>query len=244
MRRIPVPLVAAYYRPESVDEALSLLAAPNRIPLGGGTVVNADRAASDVEVVDLQALDLRAIVTDSDRVRVGAMATLHGIATDATIPEQLRSIARAEEPSTLRTLATVGGSIASCCGDSLFLAALLVHDTQVQLAGADDQPLQNLLASGVPASALITGISIDPTGHVAQATTGRTPADVPIVGAVGRSTSDGIALALTGIAPTPLLIDPEDPIAGVTPPDDFRGSSAYRLELAKVLSARVVGALK
>ncbi|NIR36170.1 MAG: xanthine dehydrogenase family protein subunit M, partial [Actinobacteria bacterium] len=65
-------MVAAYYRPDSLDEALSLLAEPNRVPLAGGTVVNADREPSEIEVVDLQALGLGGVEHDGDRVRLGA----------------------------------------------------------------------------------------------------------------------------------------------------------------------------
>ena len=55
-----VPLVTAYHRPASLEEALDLLSSPQRVALGGGTTLNADREPSDLEAVDLQALGLDA----------------------------------------------------------------------------------------------------------------------------------------------------------------------------------------
>ena len=217
-----MPLVAAYYRPDSLDEALSLLAEPNRVPLAGGTVVNADREPSEIEVVDLQALGLGGVEHDGDRVRLGATATLADVADAGIVPEWLRDVARAELPSTLRTLATVGGT--------------------VELAGTDDRPLPDVLRDGVPEGALITAVTIDPSGQGAVAATGRTPGDVPIVAAVARRRGDGeIVSALTGVGDVPSLHDPAPQLA---PPADFRGSSEYRLELARVLHDRATGAVR
>ncbi|NOX28433.1 MAG: hypothetical protein GXP35_00040 [Actinobacteria bacterium] len=239
-----MPLVAAYHRPRTLEEALSLLAEPDHTVLAGGTTINADRDASDVEVVDLQALDLDAIVADGARVRIGAMATLGSVAESGLVPEWLQIIARAESPSTLRNLATVGGSVATRSGESLFLAALLVSDAYVEMAGADGQSLSALVEHGVPDEAIITAVSIDASGKGGTALTGRTPADVPIVAAVARTADGRTTLALTGVAATPVLADPNDPTAGLTPPADFRGTAVYRLMLARTLSERAVEAAR
>ena len=238
-----MPRIAAYHRPTDLDEALSLLTETNRVVLAGGTVINADRAPSDLEVVDLQSLGLDGIVTDGARIRVGAMTTLASVMDADLVPAWLRTIARSAEPSTLRTLATVGGAVASESSESVFAAALLVSDARVELAGADDRPLAEILEVGVPAGALITAVTIDPTGTGAQASTARTPADVPIVAAVAREANGQITLALTGVAPHPVLVAPSDPSAGLKPPADFRGSAAYRIELARILGTRAVEAL-
>lgn len=244
-----MPLVAAYYRPKTVEEALALLAGPDRIPLGGGTVINADRERSDIEVVDLQALALDSIELSGPGLQIGAMATFDALSQHAGLPDAIREIARAEQPSTLRTLATVGGLIASADPDSMLLAALLVSDAVVTVlsGGAEaisrDRPLADLLVEGVPDGAIVTSVLIDPSGEMARVATGRTPADVPIVSAVARRDSSGVSLALTGVAPTPVLVDPADPTVELSPTADFRGSSQYRLELAQVLATRVIGAM-
>jgi CO/xanthine dehydrogenase FAD-binding subunit len=51
-----------------------------------------------------------------------------------------------------------------------------------------------------------------------------------------------LLLALTGVAATPILVEPGD-LAHLDPPGDFRGSSRYRRELAGILAKRVVDRL-
>ena len=56
---------------------------------------------------------------------------------------------------------------------------------------------------------------------------------------------DGVTtVALTGVASTPVLIDPGDPTSGLEPLGDFRGSADYRLHLASVLTDRILASLK
>lgn len=249
-----LPLASAYYRPGAVAEAQQLLTGENRVALAGGTIVNADREHGGIEVVDLQALGLATIAAEADRLTLGAMVTLSTLARDERVPEALGAIARAELPSTMRTRATVGGTIAAAAtsagvttmgiADSVLAAGFLAHDGVVHLADGSSLPLAQLFASGLNARTLITAISIDPSGVTATASTGRTPADVPIVAAVARSTGDTVTVALTGVAATPALVDPDDPAAGLEPPSDFRGSADYRRTLAATLTNRAVEATR
>ena len=238
-----MPLVNTYHRPTDLDEALMLLARPHTRVLAGGTVVNADRAPGDLAVVDLQALGLGGVTAEGTKLRVGATTTLDELARSEVVPSALATVARAEAPSTLRTLATVGGVIAGADRDSVLLAALLVYGTQVEIAGGDDVSLDRLLDDGLPPGAIITAISCDIDGAVSSASTGRTPADVPIVAAVARASADGPVLALTGVAERVLLVDAQHPVASIRPQDDFRGSAAYRTRLADVLSTRAIEGL-
>ena len=238
-----MPLVAAYHRPASLAEATELLSAPNRVVLAGGTTVNADREPSEIEVVDLQALGLGGIDDSDGRVRIGATTTLAELMESASIPDIVAQAARSEAPSTLRTLSTIGGTVAAGGADSVLLATLLVHDAVVEMEGADDAGLADVLASGVPSGSIITAVSIDPSGEGATCSTGRTPADVPIVAAVARQTGDGPVVALTGVAGTPVVVGADDPTAGLEPVGDFRGSSDYRLALARTLTARALEVL-
>ena len=239
----------AYHRPRSLEEALDLLRSPQRVALAGGTTLNADRESSDLEAVDLQALGLDSIAAaDDGRVRVGATATLDAVRRCDLLPGSLRDLARAEQPSTLRTLATVGGLVARAPCESVLLAALLAHEGRVDLSGPGDEgpserSLAELLATGLPAGALITAVIVDPAGRTALARTGRTPADVPIVAAYGRRTEGFVSMALTGVADHPVLVDVFDPAAGLDPAGDFRGGRQYRLHLAGTLTARVMSEL-
>ena len=73
-------------------------------------------------------------------------------------------------------------------------------------------------------------------GAARAARTARTPADRAIVAAYARTTGEERRIALTGVAPTPVLVRPGDDLQ---PAGDFRGSGDYRRHLAEVLLARV-----
>jgi len=231
--------IDAYHRPSSVTDAVSLLAEPRHLALAGGTTIRHHGGAAPTEVVDLQALGLDQIRSEQGIVRIGAMVRLHDLVEHEAAPDLIRRTARSEMPSALRTLATVGGTIGAAWPDSVFLAALLVHEASVLFADGRTVALSSMLGDGLAAGELIVEVDIQASGATAVAATGRTPADDPIVAAVARSTDDGIRLALTGIGPTPDLVDPDD-VDRLEPLGDFRGSTAYRRHLAGVLSARVV----
>lgn len=249
-----MPSVLAYYRPTSLDEAVRLLAAPRCWALAGGTVVVADARksrAEGVEVVDLQDLGL-ATIEDAGTiegeaaapVRFGAMVRLADVATDARCPAVLRDAARRELPSALRNQATIGGTVAQGDATSVLVAALLVHDAQVHFHGSATVGLGEYMhhkhVHGGRDPRLIVAVTIESGGSGAIAATGRTPADVPIVAAVARSSASGLRLALTGVASTPIEVDPSAPAVGLHPPADFRGSAQFRSHLADVLSARAL----
>jgi CO/xanthine dehydrogenase FAD-binding subunit len=231
--------INAYHRPTSVAEAVDLLALPNHLALAGGTTIRHDGGAAPTEVVDLQALGLNRIAVDDDVVRIDAMVTLDVIVQNHAVPDLIRMAARAELPSTLRTLATVGGTIGAARADSLLLATLLVHDTAVHFTEGRTVPLESVVSNGLADGDLVVAVDVHGLGRTALAQTGRTPSDDPIVAAVARSTGSGIRLAMCGVGPTPQLVDPDD-LDRLDPPGDFRGSSAYRRHLAQVLSARVL----
>lgn len=230
--------LTGYHRPTSLNETLDLLDG-TRIVLGGGTTIRHDGGGAATEVVDLQRLGLDEISFDDERIDVGAMVTLHSLVDNERAPDLIRHAARGELPSTLRTLATVGGTVVGGGSESVLLAALLVHDSVVRFADDRDIALDAVLGQGVGPTDLILGVEFADGGRTAIAATGRTPADTPIVAAVGRLADDGLRIALTGVASTPVLVDPED-LGRIQPPGDFRGTPSYRKHLAEVLVGRVV----
>lgn len=239
-------VVRGYQRPGSLDEALLLLSWPGTVVLGGGTRLAADPAPGPVQVVDLQALGLGRIEPLSGgRLRIGATATLQRIADSAAVPAVVREAARRERPSTLRAQATLGGCVAAREADSELLAALLVYDAVLSIAGGPARlALAEFLASRPPPGAwIITGLTVQTPGTASAARAGRTPADRPIVAAVARAGADGRRrLALAGVAAAPVLVPGLAAIAGLDPPGDFRGSGEYRRAVAAVLAARVLEA--
>lgn len=225
-----------------MSQALELLERPHAVVLAGGTQLNGSPPEEEVELVDLQALHLDRVEPDEGgSLRIGAMATLQQLVDSGHAPDVVREAARREQPSTLRAQATVGGCIATGHAESELLGALLVHEAAVHLesgTGAESLPLETVLADlPIGAGRVVTGVTIRTTGVAAAARTARTPADRAIVAAFARVTDGGRALALTGVAPTPILVEPG---AALDPPGDFRGSGEYRRALAEVLLHRVV----
>jgi CO/xanthine dehydrogenase FAD-binding subunit len=241
-------LISNYHRPAQLDEALALL---NRedvatVVIAGGTVLTATDLSAATEVVDIQSAVGAHIERQSDRVVYESMARLQDVIDHDATPPLLAELAHREGPNTLRNAATIGGTVAEANPESELLAGLLVHGAIATVTGRDgtaDLLVADLLATpdGLSGS-IITRISVEIGGETASARTGRTPADTPIVAAVGRIVPDGLKIALTGVATTPVLVD-SGSLDELDPPGDFRGSSEYRKELARTLTDRVVAQL-
>lgn len=234
-----------YQRPSTLDEAVGLLGQPGAVVLAGGTVVNSTERPAATLLIDLQALGLDAITGDGPVVRLGAMARLSAVATDQAVPTWLRDIARAELPSSLRTVATIGGTIATAHWESTLVAALLAADANVTLrsaAGAETIPLSSLMTDrSLLTEAVITEVSFDSRWTGVEHRTARTTADRPIVACVAATHPEhGTRTALTGVASTPVVVDA---VEGLDPPGDFRGSPPYRIHLARVLRRRALADL-
>jgi CO/xanthine dehydrogenase FAD-binding subunit len=208
---------SGYYRPQTLEEALSLLARPDTVPLAGGTTL----LAGDVNgaVVDLQELGLSQVKMVGGRLVVGAMARLVEMA--AYLEENgrpgdpaallLAAIGQAG-PNTFRNAATVGGVIGGRPADSELLAALLVLEAELRLQWAGVEPfalsLADYLGAGERPVGLITEIGLAwEEGKGASERVARTPADYPIVAVTGWRPEGGmIRLAATGISARPVQL--------------------------------------
>jgi probable selenate reductase FAD-binding subunit len=235
--------ISAYFRPESIGEALALLDRPGAVLIGGGTKLNGRVAPGPMSVVDLQLAGLDGIERiDTQKLRIGATTTLQQLADADEVPAVLREAARRELPSTLRAQSTLGGTIVSADRESELLVALLVHDAVVSVArpqGTEETKLEDLLKRlPLGAQEVVTSVVIDTAGTASLVRTGRTPADKAIVAAAARVGEDGRRrLALSGVASTPVLVEECDQL---DPPGDFRGSGEYRRALARVLVSRSI----
>lgn len=239
--------IVQYHRPADVAEVVALLSRPevNTVVVAGGTSIPPD-SQTETEVVDIQAAVGSGLELQDGRLVMGAMCRLQDIVDSRLTPPLIQDLARREGPSTFRHAATVGGTVGAADWESGLLAGLLVYEAELTFAttgGTHAMSLEEALAAPyVPGGAVITSVSIVVDGEATFAATGRTPADTPIVAAAARVVSAGFRVALTGVAATPVLVDPND-LASLDPPGDFRGSSRYRKALASTLVGRAIARL-
>lgn len=180
----------------------------------------------------------------------------------------LQQALRRAGPNTLRNAATIGGAVASRLPDSELLAALLVLEASatLYLPGGSEGRLLSLtdyLQAETKPAGLIAKIQIAwQKGRGALERVARTPADYPIVAVVAwQPEGQAPRLAATGIQQRPCRLTEAEAVleAGLTPetieeaggaaqsasqhPGDFRGSAAYRAEMAAVLTRRLLHSL-
>lgn len=262
-----------YYRPTNLEETLHLLTQPDMYPLAGGTQLLAgDDKTAVAGVVDLQALGLNQIKTTNDVLHIGATATLLSVydflgteLATADFTPLLQQTIKQAGPNTYRNAATLGGIVASRVPDSELLAALLVLDAQLSLRTPDTAviSLDNYLnADEAPLGLIIDIFFALAPGAGSSERVARTPADTPIVSITCWQPSGNTPrLAATGIGARPFRLQAAEVILadGVTDtavaaaaqaaqtanthPGDFRGSAAYRGEMAAVLTRRVLATL-
>jgi len=240
-------MITQYHRPLTLDDAIALIARPEAVVLAGGTSINAAPGRAASTAVDLQDLDLAGIDVEGDGVRIGATTRLQDLVDSALIPTVLRDLARREGPSTIRTMATVGGTIGTADPESELLAGLLAFGARVTLARAGsptEHTLDDILSdAGLLNGSIITAVTVPTSGRAVADRVGRTPMDRPIVMAVAYGDGATVRLAMTGVASVPVIVNPEH-IGDLDPPPDFRGTSAYRAGLAEVLANRVLAAVE
>ena len=246
-------MITAYHRPTTLDEALTLLAQPNVIPLGGGTLLAQSKSTS-VEVVDLQSLSLNAVKRQGNNLEIGATVTLQQLLDSQDCPEALKFALRLEAPLNLRNAATVAGTLVSCDGRSTFATVMLALDAKLEQTKShaskvesqtsnlgDFLPLRNLQGS------LITSVTIPLNVKLAFDYVSRTPADKPIVcAALAQWNSGRTRLALGGYGKNPTLAMDGTESEGLETAArnafheaaDEWDSAEYRMDVAATLARR------
>lgn len=240
-------MITAYHRPKTLDEALTLLAQPNMVPLGGGTLL-AHPTADPVEAVDLQALGLNTIKKQGNNLEVGATVTLQQLLESEHCPEALRAALKLEAPLNLRNAATIAGTLVACDGRSTFAATLLALDVKLTTI-VNRQPSIVSLGEFLPLRprGLITGITIPLNVKLAFDYVSRTPADKPIVcAALAQWNSGRTRLTLGGYGKSPLLGMDGTEAEGVEvaarnafhEATDEWASAEYRMNIAAIVAKR------
>jgi len=184
-------MITAYHRPQTLDEALTLLTRPNVVPLGGGTLL-AHGTPDSVEAVDLQALGLDTVKKQGNQLEIGATVTLQQLLESEHCPAALKSALKLEAPLNLRNAATVAGTLVASDGRSTLAAALLALDARLTIIVNRKSQIVNL-GDFLPLRqrGLLTSIAIPLNVKLAFDYVARTPADKPIVCAALTQWSSG-----------------------------------------------------
>lgn len=258
-------MITEYHRPQTLEEALTLLARPNTYPLGGGTRLNRP-SVERFSVVDLQALGLNKINKSGNNLEIGATATLQALLDSPHIQADLAKTLRLETTFNLRQVATVAGTLVSADGRSPFAAVMLALDAKLTI---DPRPLTTDSSSNVhrPSSIgeilplrheflkgkLITKIEIPLNVKLSYESVARTPADRPIVcAALAQWPAGRTRLVIGGWGKSPTLAMDGSEASGVEASarnaahdaGDEWASSEYRMDVAATLAKRCLELLR
>jgi CO/xanthine dehydrogenase FAD-binding subunit len=213
--------VKSYFLPQSLDEALGLLAehGDSLLLVGGGTIVMPlinEGVSTPEKVMALRQAGLNYVQDFNDSVHIGATSTLTQMADQAPYPV-LQEAARQSASWTIRNMATVGGNlfVPPPAGD--FATALLALDAEVTLVsnqGARSVPLVDFytgfMANALEPGEILTEIQVPaPQGRTAFVKYGRKTANTPAVVTVAAHVMfDGdvvtdARLALNAVGPYP-----------------------------------------
>jgi CO/xanthine dehydrogenase FAD-binding subunit len=241
-------MITAYHRPQTLDEALTLLTQPNTLPLGGGTLLSHGMTAS-MEAVDLQLLGLNTLTKKGNELEIGATLTLQALLESEHCPEAMKSALKLEAPLNIRNSATVAGTLVTCDGRSTFATVLLAMDARIEIRSSRIDSRVSSIGDYLPLRppGLITSITVPTNVKLAFEYVSRTPADKPIVcAALARWNSGRTRLALGGYGKSPMLGMDGTESEGVEAAarnafheaNDDWASAEYRMDVAATLAKR------
>jgi CO/xanthine dehydrogenase FAD-binding subunit len=252
-------MITAYHRPQSLEEALKLLARPQvrTLPLGGGTQIDR-KLQVPFEVVDVQSLGMEQVQLSRELVQAGAAVRLQALLAHPELPDGLCLALELEASYNLRQVRTIAGALLAADGRSPLATTMLALDASLRVERLDSSPEQTslgaLLALQPPRlqGGLATRVEFPRTPRVIYDYVARTPADLPIVCvAAARWPSGRTRLAVGGFGSAPRLAmdGPEESgweaavrNACASSTDQW-ASAEYRQEAAAILAGRCVQAL-
>ena len=232
-------MIVEYFRPQSLEETISLLLRPfpETIPLGGGIKISrgVDRP---IAVVDLQKLGMDQIQISENQLKIGAMVTLQKLFDNIHTPQGLKEAIQKEVNFNLRQTASIAGTIVCSDGLSPLACVLLALSAKIKVEpGGGLIEIEKYLESDRGKySKLITNIIIPKNLPVKFSSIGRSPSDKPMICVSSANLGNGkyrIALSTNNDMPVVLNIQGElktfDISHRITPSDDFHISSAITL---------------
>ncbi|MFN8412316.1 MAG: FAD binding domain-containing protein [Anaerolineales bacterium] len=244
-------MITNYHRPQTLNEALTLLSQPNTVPLGGGTLLSHPTTDS-VSVVDLQSLGLSSIAKKGNDLEVGSTCTLQGLFESQDCPDALKTAIKLEAPINIRNTATVAGTLVASDGRSTFATMLLAMDAKIEQAIFDGAKVETRVSNLgefvlLRSSALITKIIFPLNTKTAFEFVSRTPTDKPLIAAALTQWNSGrTRLTLGGYGKSPLLAMDGTEADGIETAaqnayheaNDEWASAEYRMDVAVTLAKR------
>ena len=265
------PAPFAYRRPSTLDEAVALLAgsAHAKVLAGGQSLVPllSMRLAGPEVLVDINALpDLDHVRCSADGVRVGALARHADVLDSAEARAVQPLIALALENvahPTIRNRGTTVGSLvhADAAGEMPVVLCLLGGSLDVvgpagrRTIEAHDLYVGPLESSVAPDEIAVEAFfpALAPTAGVAFEEIARRHGDYAMVGVAALADGDRVTAAYLSVSDVPTVVDlsgmadadlGEAALAQLDPAEDIHASAAYRAELVRVLTTRVVAAAR
>ncbi len=256
-----------YVRPRSLDDALAALAGdPGAKVLAGGqslVPLLSMRLAAPSRLVDINGLpDLDSIEAGPDGVRIGALARHADVlaSEDVRRVQPLVSLALANVAhATIRNRGTTVGSIVHADAAAEMPMVLRLLGGSVEVAGptgrrtvaADDLyvgPLESSLRHDeIAVSAFFPALA--PGAGVAFEEIARRHGDYALCGVAALVTGETVHAGYLSVCEVPTIVDltgvADDDLGDAAlehldPGDDIHASAAYRAQLVRVLTARVV----
>ena len=249
-------MITSYHRPRTLDEALTLLAQPDTLPLGGGTFLS-KRTSDPVQAVDLQLLGLNTLTKSGKDLELGGTLTLQALLESEHCPKALKSALKLEAPLNIRNSATVAGTLVVCDGRSSFASVLLAMDTKVIAINTQKEEETINIGDFLPLreqvrGKLITKIILPTNIKIAFEYVSKTPSDKPLVcAAVAQWNSGRTRLALGGYGKSPMLAMDGTESEGIATAaqnafheaTDEWASAEYRMDVASTLAKRCMESL-
>ena len=218
-------MIEAYYRPESLAEAITLLKdeEKNLKPLGGGMFLSRQHTAQ-YGVVDLQKVGLDQIEKRGGRILIGAAVRMHALLAHPDIHSEIKRAIEIDASENIRNMATLAGWLVSGSGRSIFSTVLLALDTTLTWAPegkrvrlGDWLPLRKQEQPGV----LMTSAEWLAQPKLMFEYAARSPKDRPIlIAAAAKWDSGRTRIALGGFG--------EEPIIALDGPDSGGAEAASR----------------
>ena len=253
-----------YARPETVAQALELLAADDgaRALAGGQTIVNVmkARAASPDALIDLNGLDeLKGIELAPDgTLSIGAMSTYSEIVASAEARARpiLGEVCAQIADVQVRNRGTIGGNLCSNDPTNHLPPLMVALGARMTIAGRDGERevsandfFLGVYLTAVGPGELLTKVTL-PAGKADGFASVTLGVDGTCICSAAASLNGEVRVALGCVDAVPVDLRPassdaqavRDAVraAGIDAPSDVHASSAYRAHLAEVLAVRAV----